>query len=42
MPQTLAKLGEIPRDTTPDLVARLDYTFMEKATGKPATQLGKG
>ncbi|WP_021592432.1 MULTISPECIES: ABC transporter substrate-binding protein [Actinomadura] len=42
VPQTLAELGEIPRDTTPDLVARLDYTFMEKATGKPATQLGKG
>lgn len=42
VPQTLAKLGEIPRDTTTELLARLDYTFLEKATGKPATQLGKG
>ncbi len=41
VPQVLAKLGVIPRDTTPELLARLDYTFLEKATGKPASQLGK-
>ncbi len=41
VPQVLAKLGEIPRDTTNELLERLDYRFLEKATGKPATQLGK-
>jgi ABC-type nitrate/sulfonate/bicarbonate transport system substrate-binding protein len=42
VPATLAKLGEIPRDTSADLVDRLDFTFLSKATGKPAEQLGRG
>jgi sulfonate transport system substrate-binding protein len=42
VPATLARLGEIPRDTTAELVERLDYRFLEKATGRPASELGKG
>lgn len=38
---TLARLGEIPRDTTSELTDRLDFTFLAKATGKSAEQLGK-
>jgi len=38
---TLAGLKEIPRDTSNELVAMLDYTFLEKATGKTAAALGK-
>lgn len=41
VPATLARLGEIPRDTTEELVQRLDYRFLEKATGRPAAELGK-
>ncbi|MEV0167586.1 transporter substrate-binding domain-containing protein [Nonomuraea fuscirosea] len=36
VPRTLARLGEIPRDTTAELMERLDYTFLEKATGRTA------
>jgi sulfonate transport system substrate-binding protein len=42
VPGTLARLGEIPRDTTNELVDRLDFTFLEKATGKSADELGQG
>jgi NitT/TauT family transport system substrate-binding protein len=42
VPATLARLGELPRDTTAELVQRLEYRFLEKATGKPAAELGKG
>lgn len=38
---TLAELKEIPRDTSAELTAMLDYTFLEKASGKPASDLGK-
>jgi len=38
VPATLARLGEIPRDTTEELV---DFTFLSKATGRPAEELGK-
>lgn len=41
VPATLARLGEIPRDTTSELVDRLDFRFLEKATGKSADQLGQ-
>jgi len=41
VPATLARLGEIPRDTTAELVERLEYRFLEEATGKPAGELGK-
>ncbi|MGI5489944.1 ABC transporter substrate-binding protein [Microtetraspora malaysiensis] len=38
---TLARLGEIPKDTTDALVERLNYDFIAKASGKTAQQLGK-
>lgn len=41
VPATLYKLKVIPADTTAQLLQRLDYSFMMKATGKTAQELGK-
>ena len=38
---TLAELKEIPRDTSVELTAMLDYSFLEKASGKTAAALGR-
>jgi ABC-type nitrate/sulfonate/bicarbonate transport system substrate-binding protein len=39
---TLFNLKVIPSNTAPQLLQRLDYTFLAKATGKTPQQLGKG
>ncbi|MFF5989919.1 ABC transporter substrate-binding protein [Prauserella flavalba] len=41
VPRVLHRLGVIKEDTGPALLARLDYSFLEQVTGKPAHDLGK-
>lgn len=38
---TLAELKEIPRNTSVELIAMVDYSFLEKASGKTAAELGQ-